>query len=407
MLYPLKHYLAFFLTYLTIAYLPMSEIELTTTVVKSDDIIHRIASSRRDEDQLDLITLLDDIRRGLDVPNIADKHSTTRTTVYRQLDYLVDAGFIAREDVGSYQLTRAGKQAADAYRNTVSVVGDQTLEFLAGSSDRRVLLKEMKKGARTKAAFSSGNDLPSRTTVHRAFELFDDRSWIQETEDGRYGISEDARVAIIEYEQLAVRIQQAAEKSPCVSTLAYWADPPLDALTGSELVVEPDDGQHAMLNATIESANLRDDGLDQLRTVVPVFDPVMYDVFNQYIDSETTFEIIFDQETYQELTEPKRLHYLARSILAPNTTIRIHPDPLYTGLGIYNGCTVMLGGSSRLNPDAGIVSNKATLLRWANEKFEELWIESSPPSRRLIEWIRHETPLPKSWTSLIRQQETV
>lgn len=385
----------------------MSKIGLATTVVQSDELIHRIASSRLDEERLDLITLVDDLRETPEVARIANKHETTRPTVYRQLDYLIDVGFVSRDREGSFRLTRAGKLGADKYSEAANVVGDRTLEFLAGSADRRLLLKTMREEAQTKADLSSGSELPSRTTVHRALESFDNRGWLQKTEDGQFGITEDARVAISEYERLDVRIQQATEKSECISTLAYWADPPLEALNGSELVVEPDDGQHAMLNATVEAANLRNDGLNHLRTVVPIFDPVMYDVFNQYIDSKTTFDIIFDRETYKQLTKPNRLHYLARSILAPNTNVRIHPDPLYTGVGIYNERTVMLGGSSRLDVDAGVVSNESALLNWANEIFEELWMESSPPRNRLIRWIRQATPLPKRWSSLMSQRETV
>jgi predicted transcriptional regulator len=159
-------------------------------------------------------------------------------------------------------------------------------------------------------------------------------------------------------------------------------------MSSSELVADSNENPHAVLDAAVEAADIRNEGLDHVRSITPLFSPALYDIFRQFIDRDTTFKIIYDQPTYRRLTQPNRIHYLATAIAAPTIEVRIHPDPLYTGVGIYNHDTVMVCGSTRFEKQYGIVSDRGELLTWSNEIFDQLWAESESLSSRLAGWVK-------------------
>jgi predicted transcriptional regulator len=365
------------------------------TTTPHQALLNGIAVSQTDDATLDLLKLLDATRTPMSGTALVTTHDVGRATVYNRLDDLTEAGLVKRIDAG-FWTTRTGHLALRTYRGTSTELRDETIAFLAGSAHRVALLRTLALTPSTKAELAASESLPSRSTIQRTVRQFEQRGWLRKTATGEYTISEAGESTLDRYQQLAAAFEQLTQKSAWLNRLAYWADPPLAVLSGSDLVTNTEEDPHAMMSAAVDAADLRDGGLDHVRSVTPVFDPTLYDIFGQHVDSDTTFEVLYDKLAYQQLTNPRNLHYLAGAIAAPTVDVRIHPDPLYTGLGIYNRETVMLGGSTRESQDYAIVGDGDTFREWANATFDALWAESVAPGDRFTRWIKQTVPAPLS-----------
>lgn len=358
-------------------------------------LLNGIAVSQTDDAKLDLLELLESTSTPTSGTALVTAHDVGRATVYNRLDDLTEAGLVTRTDAG-FWTTRAGQLALRTYRTTRTELQDETIAFLAGSAHRVSLLRTLASTSSTKAELAASESLPSRTTIHRTVTQFEQRGWLRTTATGEYTASETGESALDRFQQVAAAFEQLTQKSAWLNRLAYWADPPIAVLPGSDLVTNTEEDPHAMMSAAVDAADLRTDGVDHIRSVTPVFDPTLYDIFGQHVDSDTTFEMLFDKLAYQQLTNPRNLHYLAGAIAAPTVDVRIHPDPLYTGLGIYNGDTVMLGGSTRESQDYAIVGDDDALHEWATATFDTLWEEAVTPEARVTRWIEETVSTPLS-----------
>lgn len=356
-----------------------------------DNLIHRIAVGRSNDGQLNLLRLIENTGEGATGSTLVEAHDVGRPAVYSGLDVLEDAGFLLDSDGGGFEATRTGRKAAAVYREVAQRTTDETLAYLARSHNRRELIRMLEEGPQRKSELAAGADAPSRSTVQRILREFEERSWAERTSDGRVKITDSTVRLLDEYRWLRDCLEQAVEKGPCIEQLADWADVPLQMLEETELVVATEEKPHALLSAAIDAASLREGSLDSVRTIVPLFDLVVYDVFGQHVDSDTTHDVVFSRTAYEQLTEPGNIHYLAGAILAPTVEIRIHPDPLYTGLGIYDDA-VLLGGSVRHDLDAAVTGTSDAFHEWAVERFDELKAESEKPSERLRRWVGRAAP---------------
>jgi len=353
---------------------------------EANSVIHAFAASRTHEDHLDLIALLEYLHHRRRGPAIVDTLDVSSEAVYRRLGELRDLEFVADLDGERFEATRAGTKAANSYQRAATQLGDATIAYLVGSESRPQLLTRLADAPARKATLAADESLPSRTTIQRVIAQFDEYGWIQRTDEGAFQLTQPAIAAYEEYERLHTAMTQAVEKAPCLRLLAEWANPPLDVLTETELVVKRDDDPHAMLDAAVEAADIRDRTLSHVRSVTPLFDPLMFDIFGEFVDLGTQFEVIFDQQAYSELTKPANLHYFAGALVAPNVQVRIHPDTLKTGLGIYDR-TVLLGGSTVHDQEAGVTGSSEQFREWADTTFETVWNESVRPSQRLQSWL--------------------
>jgi predicted transcriptional regulator len=278
--------------------------------------------------------------------------------------------------------------ALNAYRTTKNELSDESIAYLAKSQYRRTVLETLRKNPTTKAELAALNHLPSRSTIHRIIHQCEDLGWVTKNEAGAYIVTSTGETTHDSYRLLAAEFEQLIDKSELLNRLTYWAKPPVGALSDAELVVDTNEDPHAIFTASVEAADIRSGGLDNVRSITPLFSPALYDIFGEFVDQETTFEVIYDQPTYQQLTDPRHIHYLARMIASPNVEVRIHPDPLYTGIGVYNQETVMICGSMRSEQQYGVVGDVDELLTWANETFDRLWTECQSPSGRFAKWLK-------------------
>ncbi|WP_394351370.1 transcriptional regulator FilR1 domain-containing protein [Halobaculum saliterrae] len=311
----------------------------------------------------------------------------SRKAIYRRIREFREIGFAIDGSDGEVRMTRSAVKAIGAYRCVAAQTDPAAIAYLTNSESRRDLLRTLVATSADKAELAADEQLPSRSTVHRTLDRLDDLEWVDRTTDGRFTATSRAVVDLERIDWLVEAIRQAIAKAPALRRMSYWVDPPLHALAGGDLVVETPTDPNALLSAAVDAADLRTEGLSHVRSITPVFDPVMLDLFGNYIDRDTTQQIVFDRRTYRQLTRPGRIHYLAGAVLAPNVEVRIHPEPLYTGLAIYNRETVMVGGSTRHTTDAAVVGAGAALRRWADTTFENIWADSQRPAGRIRGWL--------------------
>lgn len=355
--------------------------------------VHNIAVSQTSSDRVDLLELLREVRQGESTTTLIKNYGASSETVYRQLGDFEQLGFVVNIAGEGFRITRAGSKAIEAYEQVSQRMGNRIIAYFAKSPYRRQVVRVLASEPADKAQLAAREELPSRATIHRTLDQFEAHSWLIRTEGGQFRVKESAVVALEQFEWLLEAFEQAIANAPALNVMEFWTNPSLHSLRGGELVVEKGDRPHAMLDAAVEAAKLRENGLTHVRSITPVFDPVIFDVFSQYIDDDIHQQVVFDQRTYQQLAKPSHLHYLAGAILAPSIDVRIHPDPLYTGLAIYNHETVMVGGSTRFDRHAAVVGNGDSLKSWANRTFEQIWSESQRPSERFRGWLSRTVPV--------------
>ena len=321
----------------------------------------------------------------LSVKTLANEFGITRRTVYHALQPC-EIGLVDRSESG-YQLLGGGFAALDAVETAQRQVPGSDLAWLAGASSRPEVLTVLGDATepRKKADLGQQENLPSRVTVHRIIEAAVERGWCIRS-DG-FLLTGAGETTLAVYRRLKHALDQAVAKSPFLRHLGPRSTSlPLASLDEAELVVIDDDTRpHATLSASIEAAGIRDGGVDGIRTVCPVFSDVMFDAFSDLIDRKTTIEVVFDRDTYRELTYPNRLHHLAPALVAPNVSFRIHPESLDLGVATYDDAVLLVSRAADDAPEAGISGNSSELHEWASERIDSRWATAREPS----EQVRH------------------
>ena len=351
--------------------------------MKSTGVLHHLAETREGSGPsvLDVVRAAGD---GTSAAALAERFGISRRQVYRALDPLVEAGLVSNE--GGFRVNSAGERLFDAYTSIVELLGADGVATLVTSEHRLSILRTLREEPRSKRDLVESETLPSRATVHRSVAVLEERGWVAPTGDGRLQLTEAGADALAEFDALLVSVDETVEKAPFLRNLDRRVALPLTALRYTDLVVERGDDPFALLEASIEAADIRGVGVKHVRTLVPFFSPVMSEEFESLVDRETTFEVICTPRTFRQLTSPRYARYLAAFLLAPNVEVRVHPEEFTWGLGIYDE-TVMLAGSTESSEQAAVVGQTRDLTAWANETFDTLWAESETPSTRLKRWV--------------------
>ncbi|WP_277554065.1 hypothetical protein [Halobaculum limi] len=306
--------------------------------------------------------------------------------MYRWLGEFEQLGFVQDERGAGFRLTRSGWLAHQAYEQVVDRLGVEKLAYLAGSESRPDLIRALARAPADKSTLAADPRLPSRATIHRTLRTFEKYGWIADSPGRQIRISKTAVVAVEQLGWLYTAVAEAIEKGPALNTMAYWAGPPLHTLVGSELLTKTPGVQNTMLNAMVEEAGLRTGALHQLQVVVPALDAVTFDHFASSFTSDH-HQLILDRNAYRYLARPRNHHRLATLLESPTVDLRVHHDPLYTVLAIFNGERVLVGGSTRTSQSDAVVGSTKRLKRWATSTFDELWAESQPVEFRFDRWL--------------------
>jgi hypothetical protein len=346
-------------------------------------IIRRLAGTTNQGGGLDSHTALRAATNGVTATALAEHQDTTRPTVYRALEPFCEAGLLADDD--GFRLTDAGAALLDAYERAAEAVEPDALAFLAGSDNRPAVLRALADGPARKATLAAG-DGASRPTVHRAIDAFEQRAWARR-EGGGWVATAAGLTALETFETLKTATEQAIAKGPFLERFGASDRLPLPALEGADLVEPTQEAPHAILDASIEAAGIHGEPIDRLRTLVPVFSASMFAEFEPLVDRDTTLEIVYTESVFRKLTHPRYIPYLAKAVLTPTVDVRVYPDTIDWGIGIYDE-TVMLAGADETGGRAGVVGQVPQLRTWATETFTERQEDSVSPSQRLVDWLR-------------------
>ena len=314
-------------------------------------------------------------------------HEISRETLYRRMLEFEQLGFIENDPGGEFRTTRAGWLALQAYTQVSTRLGVEPLAYLAGASSRRTLIRTLTESPADKSTLAADPELPSRSTIHRTLAQFDGYGWLARTSDGRSRSNQSGALALEQLEWLYTAITEAIEKAPALRTMAYWADPALHTLVGSELLTRTPGVPNTMLNAVVDASGLRSGEFERLQAVAPAVDSVTYERFSASL-SEANIQLLLDQRAYRHLSCPRNHHRLATLLTASTIDVRVHPDPLYTVLAIFNNNRVLVGGSMRTGRSDSVVGTTVRLKNWATTTFETLWAEGRPVDPRLRIWIK-------------------
>jgi predicted transcriptional regulator len=315
---------------------------------------------------------------------LAERFGISRRQVYRVFDPLVEAGLVSNE--GGFSVNSAGERLFDTYASAVEILGADGVATLVTSEHRLSILRTLREEPRSKRDLVESETLPSRATVHRSVAVLETRGWVTQTADGKLRLTEAGVKALTEFDILVVSVNETVEKTPFLRNLDGGVDLPLTALRDVDLVVECGDDPFALLEASVEAADIWGDGVGHIRSLVPFFSPVLFEEFKSLANRETTFEVIYTPRAFRRLTKPRYTQYLTASLLAPDVEVRVHPEEFTWGLGLYDE-TVMLAGSTESSERAGVVGRTTDLTAWANETFDDLWAESETPPARLKRWV--------------------
>jgi predicted transcriptional regulator len=360
--------------------------------MESNELIRHLAGSAGDTDDAETVRLLRELQSEPASPAVlSDRCAVARSSVYRLLDPLVDGGLITRGDA-TLELTGGGHLLVRDYDWATERLGNDAVAFLAGSHHRQRTLQAV--GAAPQHLHALTEEYGSRSTVRRSIRGCEAREWVRQIDEGRYTATAEGRRALVTYQTLAETATQVQAKAPFLQRFGSRSmDLPRGVLNDAGLVASTAEEPHAVLNAVIDLAGLRqarqgDGTLDHVRTVCPIFSPVMYDIFGSFVDSGTRMELVFDIESYREMCSPSHAHYLAGAVIAPNLDLRIYPEVLTFGIGYYDGAAMVAAYADREDNDAGVISEASPFVDWVNDTFDDLWVQSNSPTRHMIEQIR-------------------
>lgn len=350
------------------------------------EFVRAVAVSQSSHSRVDLSILLAATAGGSKAEYLVNRNEISRETVYRRLGDFEPLGFIQDEPGGGFRLTRSGWLAHQAYEQVADRLGVEKLAYLAGSDSRPDLIRALARAPADKSTLAADPRLPSRATIHRTLRDFEEYDWLADSPDRQTRISDPAVLAVEQLEWLHTVVSEAIEKGPALNVLAYWAGPPLHTLVGSDLLTKTPGVQNTMLNAMIEGAGLRTGALQQQQVVVPTLDAATFDHFESSFTRDD-HQLILDRNAYRHLARPQNHHRLATLLESPTVDLRVHHDPLYTVLAIFNGERVLVGGSTRTSQSDAVVGSTKRLRRWATSTFDELWAESQPVEFRFDRWL--------------------
>jgi predicted transcriptional regulator len=360
--------------------------------VQTREIVRHLSASRETDEGPTTIELARAVRDHTSATAIAEAHETSRRKVYRALDPLIERGFVESEN--GVRWTAAGERLLGAFEVAEAAIGRGGVAYLVESEHRLPMLRALRERALPRRALAGRVTQASRTTVSRALSVFEEHDWVRD-ENGEVEMTSSGREAATHFEELLVATEQAATKAPLLAQLDMEFELQLSVLAGTELVTESGDDPFALLEASIEAADIRGDGVGHVRSVVPFFSSVMFSEFESLVDRQTTFEVIYTSHAYEQLTRPRNVRYLAVFLLAPNVDVRVYPERVTWGLSLYDE-TVMLASSIDVTDQAAVVGATSSFTGWANETFDELWARSETPSSRFKRWVGRTVSLSRS-----------
>lgn len=315
--------------------------------------------------------------------SLAPVHGTTRQRIYRLVERFVSAGLVDRASDGIV-LTPSGMAVLEAYVQARAELGVDAIRYLAGSENRPAILRAPRDGSARKRNLSHGESAPSRTTVHRSIHAFQERGWVATDADGRHALTDAGSDALAASDRLRTIAEQAIEKAPFLNRFGAYRDLlSLEPFSEADLVVPTIHEGNPMFDTSVELAKLRTDPVAELRSAVPIFTPVMFEVFRPLIDHKTRIWVAFDWKAYRQLITPETIRYLFAALAVPAIRVRVLDEDLPYGVGLFDDAMMVAVRMDASDPGVAITATHPDLYAWARGLFDEHWADGTDISNEL------------------------
>ncbi|WP_135305969.1 transcriptional regulator FilR1 domain-containing protein [Haloarcula amylovorans] len=284
-----------------------------------------------------------------------------------------------------YELTAGGKITLEALETCLDVLDCEQLACLTRSTHALDVLDHLATGSTRPHEFAKmGADAPSRSTVQRLLNMFEAQGW-SSTSGGTHRITAEGQTVLDAYNDLALSIEQVVEKAPWLQRLDQCrSDLPVQALADAKVVVSSPDSPGLVVLAAL---NLCDSQFSQFRALTSIYNPPLFNAYNELLERGLPGEAIVDQSVYQELHEDGLQHFLDDTEFA-DFDIGWLEEELTLGIGLYDDRKVAIGAYNQTGAAdhiAMLISTNQTVVDWAIDLYNRYWEQAHRKTERTPE----------------------
>nr|WP_254283218.1 transcriptional regulator FilR1 domain-containing protein [Halomicroarcula limicola] len=198
------------------------------------------------------------------------------------------------------------------------------------------------------------------------------QSW-SSTTGGTHRLTPAGQTVLDAYNDLALSIEQVVEKAPWLQRLDQCrSDLPVQALADAKVVVSSPDSPGLVVLAAL---SLCDRQFSQFRALTSIYNPPLFDAYNELLERGLPGEAIVDQSVYRELHEEGLQHFLDDSEFA-DFDIGWLEEELTLGIGVYDDRKVAIGAYNQTGAAdhiAMLISTNQTVVDWGIELYNTYW----------------------------------
>lgn len=205
-----------------------------------------------------------------------------------------------------------------------------------------------------------------------------------------YNRTEKGKAFTTGYEHLCRTVEQIAEMRPFMYRLSGDnADLPAARLSNAELIDASQGGPDAGIAGLKKiGRNAETTPIEQVRTVCPIYKPSMADAFRDFVSFRTETKLVYDRSTFRQMCRPTQMPMLCAVVAHPYTDVRVYPDDLSFGVGLYDDQGMVMAYNDYPGNEAGVITADDDLLEWIDTTFESYWQQSEPLDAEFAEMIK-------------------
>jgi predicted transcriptional regulator len=361
-------------------------------VESSTDLIAHLLGASKNQQYLpeELLHSITDTEGGISAGELAEDFGMSRASVHRKLDPLVNH-FLLYSQSGEFSKTGL---TDIILREIDRAVGEPNttrsdLRFLFGSPTRISLLRSFKAAPASKAELSHGEEAPSRATVYRNFNEFDDRGWVTSDEDGRYCLTDLGANLLAATDSLLERTDAAMSRAEVLYGCGDLEDIPLLALSDGEMFVDTPDSPHESLGAVRQLAQ---SNVDKLCVIQSFVSYEYADAWDSVIRGDAQIDMIVTEPVLYNLpTEGPYKEHVRRGLEARNFTLLVEPDRdrFPYALGIIDDEILIFGpphveAAKNFDRTGTLITQNEELVSWGQQKFQEYRQQARQPGNHVI-----------------------
>jgi predicted transcriptional regulator len=344
--------------------------------------------SNKDSQTGDVVGLLESIQEPATPKDVAKQHSVDRRAVHEVVEPLEPWGVERVSDNAHRQITTAGEAARRALATALETVESDGLKWLARSENRKQILDYLHdEGPASAQEISSREGLPSKRTIRRDFDEFEERGWANcEEQNGSRtvvaSLNMDGERTASTYDDLVVRMTQVINKAPCLRDLGLeCADIPLKALAHAELE-EATPRNPFDIEKRVRKLSNRD--FQHFRGLQSHWNGENAKAYLTAVKEGKEFEVISRPLGLKELpTSPDEVKCVIDGLMAENYQWLMHTDDLPCSLLILDRNQMMVGprdpSTANDTRTGGIFSQNDDLIKWAINMYESHHQQSKDP----------------------------